>query len=78
MKFIPVILGTASTDTQFFTHDISSLTSQLIKGKSSDLQKILRYSSIIDNSTFALVDLHLLRLVARVILEFFLLPSFYI
>ena len=32
-----------STNTQSFAHDKSSSTSQLIKGKLSDLQKLLRY-----------------------------------
>ena len=42
-KFAPVKFGTDTINTQSFIHDKSSSTSQLIKGKSSGLQKLLRY-----------------------------------
>ena len=41
-----------STNTQSFAHDKSSSTSQLIKGKLSDLQKLLRYLNEIVTSMF--------------------------
>ena len=41
-----------SINTQSFVHDKSSSTSQFIKDKSKDLQKLIRYLSRINNSTF--------------------------
>ena len=40
-----VMLLLCSTNTQSFVHNKSSSTSQIIKGKSSDLQRLLRYLS---------------------------------
>ena len=39
------MLASFLADTQFFVHNKSSSTSQLIKGKSSDLKNLLRYLS---------------------------------
>ena len=52
MKFTPLILSLGSINTQLLVHDKSSSTSQLIKGKLSYLQKLLRYFSRIASSVF--------------------------
>ena len=45
MQFTAVVLLLCSPNTQSFVHDESSLISQLIKGKSRNLQKLQRYLS---------------------------------
>ena len=52
LKSMPVMLLLCSTNIQAFVHYKSSSTSQLLKGKSRDLQKLLRYLSGIMTSTF--------------------------
>ena len=52
MKFTTVIFLLASINTKSFVHEKSNSTSQLIKGKSTALQKLLRYFSGIVTSTF--------------------------
>ena len=47
-----LILEANSINTKSFVHDKSSSTSQLIKSKSSDLQKLIRYFRGITISTF--------------------------
>ena len=52
MRFTLYILLLASINTECFVHNKSISTSQLIKGKSSDLQKLLRHFNGIVTSTF--------------------------
>ena len=52
MKFTPVMLSSSSKNTQFLEHLKSSSVLQLIKGKSTDLQILLRYLSRIATSVF--------------------------
>ena len=52
LKSMPVMLLLCSSNIQSFVHYKSSSTSQLLKGKSRDLQKLIRYLSGIMASTF--------------------------
>ena len=52
IKFTTVILLFCSINTQSFVHDKSSSNSQFINGKSTYLQKLLRYLSGIVTSIF--------------------------
>ena len=53
MKFTPIMLiWWCSINTQSVLHDKWSCTLQFIKGKSRDLQKLLKYLSGIVTSTF--------------------------
>ena len=52
MKFTPVSLLSSPTNTKSLVHNKSSSSLLLIKGKSRDLKKLLRYLSGLENSTF--------------------------